>query len=91
MLSAKKIIAFDLDGTLTVSKSSITTEMANLIKELIKIKMVFIISGGRLEQFQKQFLPPFLNDDSLMPFIHNLILLPTSGSQRYEFNNKYQK
>ena len=86
MLSAKKIIAFDLDGTLTVSKSSITTEMANLIKELIKIKMVFIISGGRLEQFQKQFLPPFLNDDSLMPFIHNLILLPTSGSQRYEFN-----
>jgi hypothetical protein len=86
MLPDKKIISFDLDGTLTVSKSVIAEDMANLIKELIKRKMVFVISGGRLEQFKKQFLPPFLKDDSIMPFIHNLILLPTSGSQRYEYN-----
>ncbi|MCC7160841.1 HAD-IIB family hydrolase [Candidatus Nomurabacteria bacterium] len=82
----KKIIAFDLDGTLTVSKSPITEEMAGLIKELAKQKVVVVISGGSFKQFQAQFLPPFHNDDSMHSFIHNIILLPTSGSQRYEYN-----
>ncbi len=86
MLPNKKIIAFDLDGTLTVSKSPITPEMSHLLKELIKRKMVFVISGGWLKQFQLQFLPYFHSDDSIIPFLHNLILLPTSGSQRYEFD-----
>jgi HAD superfamily hydrolase (TIGR01484 family) len=86
MLPNKKIIAFDLDGTLTVSKSPITEEMAELVKKLAKQKMVVIISGGWLKQFELQFLPPFHDDDSMIPFIRNLTLLPTSGSQRYEFN-----
>lgn len=86
MLPDKKIISFDLDGTLTVSKSPITKEMALLVKELIKERMVVVISGGSFKQFQNQFFPPFRDDDSLTPFISNLILLPTSGSQRYEFD-----
>ncbi len=88
MLPAKKIIAFDLDGTLTVSKSPITEEMASLVKELAKKKIVVIISGGWLKQFKVQFLPPFHNDESMVPFVRNLILLPTSGSQRYEYNEE---
>ncbi len=88
MLPSKKIIAFDLDGTLTVSKSLITEDMAYLVKELIKKKLVVVISGGWIKQFQTQFLSPFFNDDSFIPFIHNLILLPTSGSQRYEYDEK---
>ena len=36
MLPDKKIIAFDVDGTLTASKTLITESMANLIKELVK-------------------------------------------------------
>lgn len=86
MLPAQKIIAFDLDGTLTVSKSPITDEMADLVKQLAKQKLVVIISGGWMKQFQTQFLPPFHSDESMAPFVHNLILLPTSGSQRYEYN-----
>ena len=86
MLPNKKIIAFDIDGTLTFSKSPITQDMANLLKELIKQKIVILISGGRFEQFKTQFLPPLLNDNSFIIFLHNLILLPTSGSQRYEYN-----
>jgi hydroxymethylpyrimidine pyrophosphatase-like HAD family hydrolase len=39
-LPPQKIIAFDLDGTLTVSKTSITEEMASLVRELMKHKMV---------------------------------------------------
>jgi hydroxymethylpyrimidine pyrophosphatase-like HAD family hydrolase len=86
MLSNKKIVAFDLDGTLSVSKSAMTSEMADLLKKLIKQKIVVIISGGSFKQFQTQFLQPFHNDESAMSVIHNLILLPTSGSQRYEYD-----
>lgn len=86
MLPNKKIIAFDLDGTLTESKSPITFNIVNLIKELAKQKKVVVISGGSFKQFQAQFLPFFHNDGSAFSFIHNLILLPTSGSQRYEYD-----
>lgn len=86
MLLDKKIIAFDLDGTLTVSKSPITENMAGLIKQLAKQKKVVVISGGWFKQFKTQLLPSFHNDDSMIPFVHNLTLLPTSGSQRYEYN-----
>lgn len=86
MLPDKKIIAFDLDGTLAESKSPITSEMAELVKSLAKQRSVVVISGGSFKQFKTQFLPPFHNDDSMIPLIHNLILLPTSGTQRYEYN-----
>jgi hypothetical protein len=88
MLPDKKIIAFDVDGTLTASKTLITDSMANFIKELVKQKMVIAIAGGAFKQMQTQFLPPFLHDESMMPFIHNFTLLPTSGSQRYEYDEE---
>ena len=85
MLPNKKIFAFDIDGTLTASKTLITEDMANLIKELVKQKMVIAIAGGSFKQMETQFLPPFSDDEKMMPFIHNFIFLPTSGSQRYEY------
>ncbi len=85
MLPDKKIIAFDIDGTLTASKTPITESMANLIKELIKYKQVIAIAGGSFKQMQTQFLPPFLDDKSMLPFIHNFKFLPTSGTQRYDY------
>lgn len=87
MLPDKKIIAFDVDGTLTVSKTLITEKMAHLIKELVKRRQVLAIAGGSFHQLQTQFLPPFLNDETMLPFIHNFTLLPTSGSQRYEYDD----
>jgi len=86
MLPDKKIFAFDIDGTLTASKTLITESMANLIKELIKQKMIIAIAGGSFKQMETQFLPPFSNDEKMMPFIHNFIFLPTSGSQRYKYD-----
>ena len=91
MLPAKKIIAFDIDGTLTASKTLITERMANLIKELVKQKMVIAIAGGSFKQMETQFLPPFLDDQSMTPFIHNFTLLPTSGSQRYQYDEIQKK
>jgi HAD superfamily hydrolase (TIGR01484 family) len=86
MLPDKKIIAFDVDGTLTVSKTLITESMANLIKKLVQQRKVLAIAGGSFHQLETQFLPPFLNDEMMLPFIHNFTLLPTSGSQRYEYD-----
>jgi phosphomannomutase len=86
MLQNKKIIAFDLDGTLAVSKRPITEEMAHLVEELAKQKIVVIISGGTFKQFNTQFLPAFNKEGFSPSFVKNLILLPTSGSQRYEYD-----
>ncbi|MEX2052473.1 MAG: HAD-IIB family hydrolase [Candidatus Paceibacterota bacterium] len=88
MIPDKKVIVFDIDGTLTPSKSPITLEMAKLVQELMKQKMVVAISGASIKQFQTQFLPLLLNDESILPFIQNLKLLPTSGSQRFEYDKE---
>ncbi|MBY0376629.1 HAD family hydrolase, partial [Patescibacteria group bacterium] len=85
MLSTKKIVSFDLDGTLAVSKSPMTKEMADLLTRLLIYKKVAVISGGSFTQFKTQFLPHFEAGGNATN-ISNLILLPTSGSQRYEFD-----
>lgn len=73
----KKVIAFDLDGTLAPSKSSISPQMDEALSELLKQKVVCVISGGRFEQFQSQLLDNF----SATPNEYsNLHLMPTSGT-----------
>jgi hypothetical protein len=83
---AKKIIAFDLDGTLAESKRPATEDIIHLVEELAKEKVVVVISGGKFEQFNTQFLPAFSKEELASFFTKNLILLPTSGSQRYEYD-----
>ena len=87
MLPNKKIIAFDLDGTLAPSKSPITESMVELVRKLVKQIVVAVTSGGSLAQFKTQFLPLFNNNDFVSG---NLILLPTSGTQRYEYDETKQ-
>jgi phosphomannomutase len=82
----KKIISFDLDGTLAISKRPMENQMAGLIGKLIKERIVVVISGGKFEQFNTQFLTAFNQNDLSLEYIKNLILLPTSGSQRYEYD-----
>jgi len=86
---SKKIVAFDLDGTLAESKQHLENDVSELLCSLAKEKIVVIITGGSFEQFKKQFLPyfkPRAEDEELI--YKNLILLPTSGSQRYQFDEK---
>lgn len=82
----KKIIAFDLDGTLAESKQPLDKEMAVLLKKLLKHKKVIIISGGSFGQFEKQFLPYLDITETEKDLYSNLILLPTSGSLCYQFD-----
>ncbi|MFA5248676.1 MAG: HAD-IIB family hydrolase [Patescibacteria group bacterium] len=80
----KKIAAFDLDGTLTESKQEISVAMTKLLAKLTCQTRVTIISGEPFKQFEKQFLSVW-NKLNINRVENNLILLPVSGSQCYEY------
>jgi HAD superfamily hydrolase (TIGR01484 family) len=80
----RKLIVFDLDGTLAESKASIDAEMAALLDQLLRTVKVSIISGGAWTQFEKQLLA-HLSGDSLK----NLSLLPTCGTKFYQYDTKW--
>ena len=50
----KKLIVFDLDGTLAESKSAIDSEMSGLLGRLLAVERVAVISGGAFPQFEQQ-------------------------------------
>ena len=77
----KKLIVFDLDGTLAESKASLDAEMAKLLTALLGIVKVAVISGGDWPQFEKQVLANLPHDDRLK----NLSLLPTCGTKFYQY------
>ena len=82
----KKLIVFDLDGTLAESKASIDAEMAALLDSLLKIVKVSVISGGAWLQFERQVLSHLSHDDRLK----NLSLLPTCGTKFYKYDSKWE-
>ena len=83
----KRLIVFDLDGTLAESKSSLDIEMASLLHDLLGIVKVAIISGGGWPQFEKQILSNLPQDEVLK----NLSLLPTCGTQFYQYNRSWKR
>jgi hypothetical protein len=83
----KKLIVFDLDGTLARSKSSLDDEMSALLSDLLKIVKVAVISGGAWPQFEEQLLSHLPHDERLL----SLSILPTCGTQFYRYSGKWQK
>jgi len=83
----KKLIVFDLDGTLAESKSSLDAEMASLLYRLLSVAKVAVISGGGWPQFVKQILSNLPLNDRLK----NMSLLPACGTQFYRFKNDWEK
>ena len=77
----KKLVIFDLDGTLAQSKSPLDNEMLSLLQALLQITKVSVISGGDWPQFQKQLLSGFSNGTLL----ENLSILPTCGTKYYHY------
>ncbi|HET7060312.1 MAG TPA: HAD-IIB family hydrolase [Candidatus Saccharimonadales bacterium] len=80
----KKLIAFDLDGTLAPSKSTLPERMAGLLNQLLERFEVCIISGGKYELFQRQVLTQITDKPELLAKLH---LMPTSGTRYYLFDN----
>ena len=83
----KRLIVFDLDGTLAESKSSLDAEMATLLSALLGIVKVAVISGGNWPQFEKQVLSNLPHDEHLK----NLSLLPTCGTKFYQYAGDWKK
>jgi len=78
----KKLIAFDLDGTLAPSKSHFHDRMVNMFDRLLEQYQVCVISGGKYELFQRQFLTQITKDPDCLERLH---LMPTSGTRYYRF------
>lgn len=81
---AKKLIAFDLDGTLAPSKSHFDPRMVGLFDRLLSMYEVCVISGAKYELFQRQFLTQITKEPASLERLH---LLPTSGTRYYRFKN----
>jgi len=79
----KKLIVFDLDGTLAESKSAVDPEMSGLLHDLLAIVQVAVISGGGWPQFEKQLVSNLPRDELLA----NLSLLPTCGTKFYRYDS----
>jgi phosphomannomutase len=83
-VSDRKIIIFDLDGTLTKSKSDIDQEMASLVAELLRLKFVAVTSGCSYQQFETQFVGGLPRGANLS----NLYLFPTNSAAGYYYDEK---
>lgn len=79
----KKLIAFDLDGTLAPSKSAMTDKMDGLLCRLLDNFEVCVISGGKFAQFEKQLLNGLHATPSQLQRLH---LMPTCGTQYYVYD-----
>jgi len=81
--TTKKIIVFDLDGTLAESKQSLDPEMSDLLGKLLSVKLVAIITGGGFPQLQEQVVSELNIDNEKLKKLH---LFPTKGAMMYNFD-----
>ena len=79
----KKVIAFDLDGTLAPSKSALPDRISELMTELLRKYEVCVISGGKFGQFEMQLLG---NLEATPEELQRLHLMPTCGTRYYQYD-----
>ena len=83
----KKLIVFDLDGTLALSKSPLDAEMSSLLHDLLSVVKVAVISGGAWLQFEKQVLSHLPKDERLA----RLSILPTCGTKFFQYAGDWKQ
>lgn len=82
----KKLVIFDLDGTLAESKAAIDEEMRSIFSNLLTVAKVAIISGGDWPQFQKQVLAHLPHTD-----LKKLSILPTCGTKFFNYDHGWKQ
>jgi len=80
--TVKRLIVFDLDGTLTESKSAPDSEMSKLLHDLLGLVKVAVISGGDWEQFEEQLLSALPGDERLESLSSCPLVAHSSSSTR---------
>ena len=83
----KKLIVFDMDGTLTPSKAPMRRDMARLLKRLLEQTRVAVIGGGGYAQFRRQFLGKAKFRSALLG---RLYVFPTSSTACYRWKNGWK-
>lgn len=83
----KKMVVFDLDGTIALTKSPMDAEMAELFKGLLDSKKVAVISGGKLGLFKIQILNPLKGKRANLK---NLFLFPNTGTAFYKYDGGWK-
>ncbi|OGN34993.1 MAG: hypothetical protein A3I39_01575 [Candidatus Yanofskybacteria bacterium RIFCSPLOWO2_02_FULL_47_9b] len=76
----KKVIVFDLDGTLAESKMLVDAEMSGLLTELLKQRTVAVIGGQNFDGFKTHLL----NQLPIGAARDNLFILPLNGASFYQ-------
>jgi len=79
----KKLLAFDLDDTLAVTKSPISDQMVEVLGNILDHFDVCIISGGKFEQFKNQVIDRL--DISPMK-LRRMHMMPTCGTRYYRYD-----
>src|SRR6218665_1293191 len=79
----KKLLAFDLDDTLAITKSPLSDEMSATLGHILEEFEVCIISGGRYEQFKTQVIDRLHIEPHKLNRLH---LMPTCGTRYYRYN-----
>lgn len=74
-----KLVAFDLDDTLAISKAKVDPRIAQQLIDLSMRVQVAIISGGNETQFRTQVLAELPEADA--ETLENIHLLPTCGTR----------
>jgi len=85
-IKSEKIAVFDLDNTLSESRSCIDAEIAGLICALLDKVFVGVISGASFSYFDKQLLSQLPCKEKF----DRLFILPTSGAELWAYKeNKW--
>jgi HAD superfamily hydrolase (TIGR01484 family) len=87
-LRRKKLIVFDIDGTLTPSKAPADKEMIQLMLHLLDEKSVAIIGGGKYSLFKEQLIEQLPQQDKRL---ERLFLFPTNSTAFYRFNDSWHE
>ena len=82
----KKLVAFDLDGTLALSKQPLDEDMASRLADLLDVCLVDIISGGDWPQFEKQVVSRLPERAKL----EHLFIQPTTGTKLYRWSGAWR-
>ncbi len=80
----KKVIAFDLDDTLAVTKSPISDQMSELLTQLLDKYEICVISGGTFEQFRVQVIGRMNASAQRLNRMH---MMPTCGTKYYRYDD----
>lgn len=87
-LREKKMVVFDIDGTLTPSKAPADKEMIELLLKLLDKRSVAIIGGGKYDLFKEQLVEKLPPQDKRL---EKLYLFPTNSTAFYRFDGDWKK